>query len=194
MNETTVVVEGSSQTSISLREGITLEEWRDQFSQLAKGTRRILWYLGDLSAYGLKQWPQAVREFIQNSEFEKTTIANAAWVCRSIEPSRRRDDISFSTHAEVAGLPPEQQDKWLDHYSEQKKRGSYTISQFRADMRQQLADPTLRETSTPNRSVVKGIRDFLTFTRRQSDEFWTAEMKASYKQELQPLVELYNSL
>jgi len=188
------IVDGASITAISIRKNISLEEWRDQFLELAQGTRKILWYLGDLAAFGLSRWPQAVKEFIDSSEFEKTTIQTAAWVCRSIEPSRRRDDISFSTHIEVAALSPDRQNFWLNHYAEKKKQGPYSISQFRAEIRQQLADPTLRQTSAPNRSVIRGIRDFVTFAKQQSSDFWTPEMKASYRTELQPLVEFYNSL
>lgn len=181
-------------TSISVREDTTLEEWRDQFLKIERGTRKLLWYLGDLAAFGISKWPQAVKEFLEASDFEKTTIEGAAWVCRNIEPSRRRDDVSFSVHKEVAGLLPAQQDEWLEHYVSQKNKGPYSISQFRADMRQQLAEPELREISAPNRSVIRGVREFLTFTKRQPQDFWTPEMKQSYRQELQPLVEFYNSL
>src|SRR4030042_3269726 len=39
---------------------------------------------------------------------------NAAWVASRIESSRRREDLGWSCHAEVAPLEPADQDRWLD--------------------------------------------------------------------------------
>jgi hypothetical protein len=38
---------------------------------------------------------------------------NAAGVCRAFETSRRREDLSFQHHAEVAALPPDEADALL---------------------------------------------------------------------------------
>src|SRR6185437_16632391 len=42
------------------------------------------------------------------------TLRNYAWVARQVELWRRREKLSFQHHAEVASLPPDQQDVWLD--------------------------------------------------------------------------------
>jgi hypothetical protein len=42
------------------------------------------------------------------------TLMNWATVCRAFEPSRRREGLSFSYHAEVAELDPVNADKMLD--------------------------------------------------------------------------------
>lgn len=42
------------------------------------------------------------------------TAKNVAYVAGAIAPSRRRDTVDFSTHAEVAGLEPSDQSKWLE--------------------------------------------------------------------------------
>lgn len=194
MDNQITVASANTDVALSIREGVTLDEWRDQFRQLATGTRKLIWYLGDLAAYGLSQWPQAVREFIRNSEFEAGTIHTASWVCKQIPPERRRADLCYSVHIEVAALTPNEQDKWLDYYAEQKKQGSYSIAQLRADIRQSAAIPEALEKTTPNRSPVKGIRDFVTFAERQPTDFWTDDIRTSYKEELQPIVDLYNRL
>jgi hypothetical protein len=39
---------------------------------------------------------------------------NAAWVAKAIPPARRRKELSFRHHSEVAALPPETADQLLD--------------------------------------------------------------------------------
>jgi hypothetical protein len=41
------------------------------------------------------------------------TCMNAAGVCRAFETSRRREDLSFQHHAEVASLAPAEADALL---------------------------------------------------------------------------------
>jgi hypothetical protein len=45
---------------------------------------------------------------------EFKTLANIASVCRAFEPSRRREDLSWSHHAEAAALSPNAADMLLD--------------------------------------------------------------------------------
>ena len=58
------------------------------------------------------------------------TCANAASVARSFETSRRREVLSFTHHAEVAGLPPETADRLLD--------GAEREGWSKAELRQQV--------------------------------------------------------
>jgi hypothetical protein len=53
---------------------------------------------------------------------EFKTCANAAWVCRAYQDrSRRREQRSFSHHAEVAVLPPDEADALPDWCEETPK-------------------------------------------------------------------------
>lgn len=51
---------------------------------------------------------------IDSVRLDYQTLRNYAWVARRFELSRRRNRLSFQHHAEVAALPPEDQDHWLD--------------------------------------------------------------------------------
>jgi hypothetical protein len=53
------------------------------------------------------------RESAEKIGVEYQTCRNLAWVAGEVELSRRRDNLSFSHHAEIADLPPAKQDKWL---------------------------------------------------------------------------------
>jgi len=60
-------------------------------------------------AYGEK-YAQA----LDSTDWEYQTLRDAAWVAGRVEMSRRRDNLTWSHHREVAALDPDDQDGWLD--------------------------------------------------------------------------------
>ncbi len=68
------------------------------------------WYNAGSRRYGSKRAEEIARQV----GYSPKTIANEAWVTGQIENSRRRENVSYGKHAEVAGLPKDVQDRWLD--------------------------------------------------------------------------------
>jgi hypothetical protein len=56
---------------------------------------------------------------------------NMAYVASRFEESRRRPGLSFSHHAELAGLAPEDQELWLDRA----EAGGLSVRKLRAELR-----------------------------------------------------------
>jgi hypothetical protein len=54
-----------------------------------------------------------------------------AYVASRFEPSRRRPGLSFSHHAELAGLAPEDQELWLDRA----EAGGLSVRALRSELR-----------------------------------------------------------
>lgn len=50
---------------------------------------------------------------------DEKTLYNLKWVCSRIEISRRREGLTYSHHAEVASLEPEEQEYWLARANEE---------------------------------------------------------------------------
>jgi hypothetical protein len=75
---------------------------------------RNSWAIGDLWRFGQK-WGEhkALTEDPGWEGPEYQTCANLAWVAGKIEPSRRREDLPFRHHAEVAALPEAEGDELL---------------------------------------------------------------------------------
>lgn len=57
------------------------------------------------------------------------TLRNVAWTAKQVELSRRRDNLTFSHHIEIAKFGPVEQEEWLDWLEDQ----------------QQAAEPVSRE-------------------------------------------------
>lgn len=107
--------------SLELKAGLVFEDWHKLGRKLANGSRLLNWWIGDWWASGQHLYGERARlaaEGIFGKEFH--TIMNAASICRSFHVSRRREALSFSHHAEVAGLSPEDADGLLDKAESEK--------------------------------------------------------------------------
>jgi hypothetical protein len=102
-------------------------EWDVAGACLLRAERALQFAMGDWwASYGQRRYygerAQRVRQLL-GSEDDGGLLQrfmNYAWVARRIEPSRRREDVSFSHHAEVAALEPPDQDRLLEQASANK--------------------------------------------------------------------------
>jgi len=51
---------------------------------------------------------------LERTEYEEQTLKGFRYVADKVETLRRRNNLEFGHHREVAPLTPEEQDKWLD--------------------------------------------------------------------------------
>lgn len=106
-------------TSLSLPVIVGFDEWLEVGRTLATVERGHLWWLGDWWNHGQRQYGDMASREAKDRVSEATgrafkTIKNAGAVASSFEKSRRRDNLDWSHHAEVAALPEAEQDAWLD--------------------------------------------------------------------------------
>jgi hypothetical protein len=100
-------------TSLTLPEELKFEHWERLGRQLQLADLAIRWWIGDWLNYGERKYDEKYAQAIEETGRAKKTLMNYAYVAKAIDPSRRRDVVDFSTHAEVASLDPEQQDRIL---------------------------------------------------------------------------------
>jgi hypothetical protein len=72
------------------------------------------WWVGDWVRYGNARWGEKYTEAARVTGLDAKTLRNIAYVASRFHLSRRRDNLSWTHHAELAALPPVQQDQWLD--------------------------------------------------------------------------------
>jgi hypothetical protein len=101
-------------TSLTLPEGLSFEHWERIGRQLQLADMAVQWWIGDWLVYGETAYYDRYSQALEDMTGRKTqTLMNYAYVAKSIEISRRRENVDFSTHAEVASLDPEDQEKVL---------------------------------------------------------------------------------
>jgi hypothetical protein len=100
-------------TGLHLPRRVSFEAWLDIGRQLSNGVSWSAWCLGDWLIYGETAFTGRYREAIERTSLDYKTLRNYAWVARRFPVCRRREELSFGHHAEVAALPEPEQDYWL---------------------------------------------------------------------------------
>ena len=89
-------------------------EWIAIGRRLGGISRCNQWWLGDWLRYGTAKWGEKYTEAARITGYDVRSLANMASIAAAFELSRRRDNLTWSHHTTVAGLSPEEQDRWLD--------------------------------------------------------------------------------
>ncbi len=100
-----------TETGYLLPDDLTYERWVEVGQTLQQMERSIGFWLADWWAYGERRWGELSAQAIKDlTGHERTTLWNYGSVARAIEPSRRREELSFSHHVEVARVAREDPD------------------------------------------------------------------------------------
>jgi hypothetical protein len=89
-------------------------QWVAVGRRLGGISRSNQWWLGDWLRYGTVKWGERYVEAAKIAGYDVRSLANMASLAACFEMSRRRDNLTWSHHAVVAALDPDEQDKWLD--------------------------------------------------------------------------------
>ena len=82
---------------------------------LLSGVKNTLrWWIGDWCSYGEHHYGATYAAALAETGYDYKTLANAKYVAGRFEFSRRRENLSWSHHAEVAALESAEADAWLD--------------------------------------------------------------------------------
>lgn len=103
-----------TRTSLTLPEGVSEDEVK-AIARMLSGIKRFTSFaLGDLLLYAqTKYGDDFLVEVEEATGMAHQTLENVLSVCRRVRPSVRRDGLSFSIHAVVAPLLPNDQRHWL---------------------------------------------------------------------------------
>lgn len=99
---------------LDIPKGQTFEEWCALGRRLCSGARVMNWWIGDWWAAGSHRYGErakAAASGIFGKEFQ--TLMGFAYVSRAFPTFRRRKVLSYTHHAEVAALSPEEADELL---------------------------------------------------------------------------------
>ena len=136
-------------TGCVLPDDLPFDEWRAMWSRLRAVEGAIQWIQGDWLNFGAERYEFTEYDLLRCaksttngrvskyasvltfSDEEYQTLANRAWVSRSIPLARRREKLTWSHHAEIARLPSPQQNRWLDKSEE----ANWSVAELRRQLR-----------------------------------------------------------
>lgn len=106
-------------------------EWVLAGKRLGAMNRCSQWWLGDWLRYGTSRWGEKYKEAARITGYDVQTLRNIAYVAGQVEISRRRDNLTWSHHAEICALEEEEQEQWLDLAAEQRM----SVADLRIELR-----------------------------------------------------------
>lgn len=101
-------------TSCQVPAWITYEQWTGLVVMFAGIHNESRWALADLMAFGEDAFSLTYAQAEAVTALNRQTLMNYASIARHIPRSRRKPQLTFSVHAEVAYMPPAERDEWLD--------------------------------------------------------------------------------
>ncbi|UFQ18656.1 MULTISPECIES: LmbU family transcriptional regulator [Streptomyces] len=141
---------------LQLPAGLTFENWELAGRQLSGIVNSSSWWLGDWLVYGKDHYRDRYERGVRAAGLQYQTLRNYAWVSRRFALDRRRSALSFQHHAELASLPAEEQEQWLDRA----ERQGWSTKQLRRAMRVARGggEPEAAQTETTRRLAVPDSR------------------------------------
>ncbi|HEX8066922.1 MAG TPA: hypothetical protein VF520_10385 [Thermoleophilaceae bacterium] len=107
----------TSAVAWTVRRELELAEWSAHGRRLGAVSRGVGWWIGDWLRYGNARFGERYVRAARLTGYDVQTLMNMVYVTSRFDPSRRREDLSFSHHAELAALEPAEQERWLSHAS-----------------------------------------------------------------------------
>jgi hypothetical protein len=167
--------------------GLPFESWAQAGVKIARIANASAWHLGDWLVFGQSEYVDRYQFAVEAVGLDYQTLRNYAWVARSFDLDRRRPDLSFQHHAEVASLPPDAQDVWLARAAEFR----WSKTNLRKQIRDARGDRQVTETARtlPKLNInPERITRWRKAAERSSTEFelWiTAALDAAAARDLQ---------
>ena len=101
-------------TSWSAPPDLSFIDWVEDGSRLAR-LGRPAWWIGDWLRFGSEAFGERYAPAARTTGYDPQSLMNMVYVASKIAPERRREQLSWSHHAELAALEPTDQDRWLEH-------------------------------------------------------------------------------
>lgn len=92
---------------------LPLSQWSAAGRRLGAIGRGVGWWIGDWLNYGNRRFGERYTRAKRITRYDVQTLMNMVYVASRFPPERRREGLSFSHHAELAALAPDEQDRWL---------------------------------------------------------------------------------
>lgn len=120
---------------LSVPEGLTFEQWAEAAPKISGIASSVAWCLGDWLIYGQQKYADRYHLAIEKAKLDYQTLRNYAWVARKYSISGRRQNLSFQHHAELASLPADERDVWLN----KAEQFGWSRNELRKQLREGLA-------------------------------------------------------
>lgn len=114
-------------TGLQVTEDLSYERFEEIAAACGQAGDAARWYLGDLFVWAETRYGEEAAQAYQAARVTERTLRRYIQTAAQIPAGRRRPNLSFSHHAEVAGQPPEIRDSLL----ERAEKHEWTVGELR---------------------------------------------------------------
>ena len=202
-HEQAIMFSGATVTPLGLKinDNISEEDYNGIVGRLKFISSSTTWMWGDILAFGERRYGRTYDEALKDSNLELQTLWHAKLVCSRIEIFRRRKNLSYGHHQEIAQsfTDPAEQDNWLDKAETGGKNGGVmTRGELRAAIRTAKAEYTDEEQNPPEDRLyaraMEGAFALRDWFKTQEVQSWPKFQRDAWLKSLEPIVEAYNIL
>jgi hypothetical protein len=173
-------------TSLTLPPHLSFDHWQRIGRQLQLADMAIQWWIGDWLIYGEHKWREKYAQAIEVTGKAEQTLMNYRFVAKAITPSRRRENVDFSTHAEVASLDEDDQERILSKAAHEKC--SRRVVRQEAEKARRAKQPKAPDNASVLSKESRAFLDeYMTELAQWSDRFPTG-ISASEREALEKMI------
>lgn len=121
-----------TETGLLLPETYSFDQWQETGGVLGRIERSSAWWVGDWLNFGERKYGETFAQGAEATGLDPGTLSDYAAVAARIELPRRRGNLSFGHHREVAYLEVHEQEEWFDR----SEREGWSIQELRRQRRQ----------------------------------------------------------
>jgi len=142
-------------TDLKIPSNLSLEEENLWLSYFVNIIEKSQWYIGALIVNGRGKHGEVYEQVIADTGLAYKTVRNCVWVYTKVDLSRRRDNLPFGFHADVAALQPLDQDKYL----EKAVTGKWTRQILRKQLKEAGLITSTKQTSSSEIQIATGTKE-----------------------------------
>lgn len=131
-------------TNLTFKRDITKDEWLSVFKALKQVEGCVQFWIGDCLAYRQQKWGM-YEDIAEETGYDNRTLRLLKNTSEHIESGRRLPDLSFSHHVEVASLPPDKQELFLNKAVEE----NLSVRDLRREIHKDKYTSDITDTTLP---------------------------------------------
>jgi hypothetical protein len=183
-----------TKTGLLFEDGMTVDEWASAWPVLEAMTDGLQWAIGDWLVHGERNnYGEKYAKQIEVTGYKYKSLANMAAICRSVPFSLRKENLSFGHHNLVSGMEAKEQKRWLDAA----ESNGWDVAALAEQINKSKGKPLVMAASKlfiPSKWVSSGVDWFRAQFERQPIEQWPQDRREMLKQDLAPIVRIYERL
>lgn len=126
--------------------GMSFTKWMAVGQSLGQVGKSLAWWTGDWLRWGEEIHGEKYAQALDATGRDPKTLMSWIRVCKAVEASRRREELSFSHHESVSVLEPDDQSYWLGRAIEGDKLPNgetemWSTQRLRAELRKENKAP-----------------------------------------------------